>query len=115
MGFRWRIYYADGTTYEGPAWLAPARGVILIITTDKDNGWYVRYRADFYWYLPEEDTWVGGDQWGMYDYMADVGPRRVLWGRMIPEDRFNAIVAKATNDPSLPSKTAWKPNEARPR
>ena len=113
---RWRIYYGDGSTYgDGDAFAAPSQNVQLIANSDPDHGWYLCRATDYYWYLPEEDRWYCGDIFGLFDYLLQPGPRKVLFGRSIPSKEFNALVERAHNDPEIPQKTGWQPYEHRPK
>jgi hypothetical protein len=48
--------------------------------------------------------WTPGDR-----YEA----KRVLLGRQIDDDEFQAILDRALNDPDLPAKSGWRPSEPR--
>lgn len=113
MTLRWRIYYGDGSTFDGrdgPASDAPARDVQMIAVADPDHGWYLVRSTDYYWWLPN-DTWNGGDIFGLFDYLIEPGLKRVLFGRTIETARFRAIFDRAMNDPEIPQKTGWWPRE----
>lgn len=114
MSLRWRIYYGDGTTFDvrdGHAFDAPARNVQMIAVADPDHGWYLCRSDDYYWWLPQTDTWQGGDKFGLFDYLIEPGPKRVLFGRTIGNAQFNAIFDRAMNDPEIPQKSGWQPRE----
>ncbi len=116
MSLRWRIYYGDGTTFDardGGAFEAPARNVQMIAVADPDHGWYLCRSNDFYWWLPN-DTWQGGDMFGLFDYLIEPGQKRVLFGRTIGHEAFAAIKPRAYEDPDIPQKTGWRPGEHRP-
>jgi hypothetical protein len=111
---RWRIYYGDGTHYDGPdPYTAPTRNVQVILTANPDHGWDVCRYDDYYWHLPDLDSWGGGDKFGLFDYLIEPGPKRVLFGRTIANADFQAIFARACADQSLPVKTGWMPRERR--
>lgn len=87
---RWRIYYADGSTFdstEGGAEKAPALGVVSIVML-RDNS---------------QGQWYGGDQYGLTQYLIEPGWKRVLLGRTLPDDEFVEISGRAANDPDFPS------------
>lgn len=113
---RWRIYYTHSTfdARDGPAYKAPARDVQAIAVADPDHGWYLCRSGDFYWYLPDTDTWNCGDLFGLFDYLIEPGPKRVLFGRTCTHDEFAAVLERAYNDPDIPQKTGWRPREHRP-
>lgn len=111
---RWRIYYGDGTVFtdhDGVAFAAPALNVQMIAVADDDHGWYLCRSSDYYWYLPESDAWQGGDTFGLWDYLAQPGAKRVMFGRTIGNDAFSAILTRAYDEWN---KTGWRPGEWRP-
>jgi len=109
---RWRIYYGDGTHYgDSDAFAAPARNVQMVAVADPDHGWYLCRSNDFYWYL-DNDTWQGGDIFGLWDYMIEPGMKKVLFGRTVTNAEFEAILMRAYNDPDIPQKTGWRPLES---
>lgn len=111
-----RIYYGDGSTYEGNPEDAPSRNVQCIAWPDKkagsgNLGRYVVHSWDFYIF---SDT-VGG--WHVTNHIHDlldhlsggVGPggvRRVLTGRWISTDAFKEIYERAMAEGN------WKPKNA---
>ena len=103
---RWKIYYDDKPAYSGDPYLAPGRGVQIIVQHDPDNGKYLCFNHDYYWYLSDDDRWEGGNLFGMYDYLLTPGPdKRVIFGRIISNDRFQEIFNRAYNDSDFPPKT----------
>lgn len=102
----WRIYYGDGSTFssgDGPPQEAPALNVQAIVRVDTDPngvGRYVLQGFDYYW-LTECDGWYGGDLFGLFDYLAGPGWKRVLFGRSIPGPEFRAAVSAAAHDPEF--------------
>lgn len=112
---RWRIYYGDGSTYsdtDGTPYDAPTRNVQAIISADDAVGWHMHNSEDYYWWHTEMG-WVSGDHFGFYDYLLEPGPKRVLFGRSISREEYNAIIERAHQDPYLPHKSAYLPNERR--
>ena len=111
---RWRIYYGDGSTWDAEqgAFDAPTRNVQMVAVADPDHGWYLCRSNDYYWLLPN-DTWQGGDIFGLWDYLIEPGAKRVLFGRTITNREFEAILLGAYNDPAIPQKTGRRPNEGR--
>lgn len=75
----WRIYYDTGETYDGPIETAPAWGVIAVVCAP--------------------DVWHGGDYVGLIDYLARPGWKRVLFGRLVPNDVFEKVSGAAAHDP----------------
>jgi len=103
---RWRIYYADGTTYDsdqGDPWDAPATRVILILNRHHDS----REAAYFQWmndyYLWKDNRWYATDYGALmfywfiekYDH-----PRASLAGETVDNETWNRIreIAKADKD-----------------
>ncbi len=94
---RWRIYYDDGSTYEGEseedAVKAPPLGVQVIYV---DNG--VTTGRDMY-------LWKGGRFWGcdeagMWDYLFNYPePKKILFGRTMPTwEEYNEILQRAIRE-----------------
>ena len=111
---KWRIYYGDGSTFdnlEGSAFDAPARDCQMIAVADADHGWQLCRSNDYYWFLPAQESWQGGDIFGLWDYLIEPGPKRVLFGRTIPNAEFRAIWDRCSAEWD---KTGFQFNEARP-
>lgn len=103
---RWRIYYGDETSFtdaDGSAFNAPALNVQAIACKTDDPkselGFYPVFRHDFYWW--DEPFWYGGDLFGLFDYLMRPGPKKVLFGRSIPDPEHQAIVDRACESPEL--------------
>lgn len=114
--FAWRVYYGDGTVFDpgmGSPYDAPARNVQMVAVADPEHGWYLCRGTDFYWLL-DNGGWRGGDIFGLWDYLIEPGPRKVLFGRSVTHDEFEAILLRALNDPEMPQKTAWREGEWKP-
>lgn len=116
MSFRWRIYYGDGATYDdgdGSAFDAPAVNVQAVVVADPEHGWFCCRADDYYWYWPDQDRWYSGDTFGLFDYLTQHGPRKVLFGRSISDHEYREILNRAVTDPDLPTKTGWQAHERR--
>lgn len=103
----WRIHYAGGATYtdrDGAIEDAPGLGVLVIAQADPDVGRELRYGSDFYIY--EDGRWLAVDRYGLWDYLARPGWRKVLAGRTVAPREMARAYAAASNDPDLPPKTA---------
>jgi hypothetical protein len=98
----WRIYYSDGTVYDGDR--PPARDVQVILQHDED-GPYFQSGSDYYIRLG--DRWQGVDIFGLFDYLLDSG--LVLFGRTITRKEYDAAYQRAKVD-----KNTWRPGERRP-
>lgn len=95
---RWLIYYADGTTYAGAQQQAPERGVQAIIQQDETTGWYAITGYDYYVWLWDGLQWAGVDVFGLWDYLAQPGWKRVLFGRAVSNEEYETIYARALKD-----------------
>jgi hypothetical protein len=114
---RWRVYYGDGSTFsdeDGTIEMTPALNVQAIVQSDPDphgTGRHVihgggqrpnRVPIDYYWWDPGRGMWVGGDLFGLWDYLTRPGWRKVLFGRTIPDQDYQAIIVRAGDDPDFP-------------
>lgn len=114
MTGQWIIYYGDGTLYrdcDGSPYDAPTRNVQVIAEADADTGQTFVRSSDYYWYQPDADLWQGGDWFGLFDYLIEPGPKRVLFGRTIGNRDYERILIAALDNDYLPPKSAWQPNE----
>jgi hypothetical protein len=111
MGVDWRIYYSD-STYDGPVENAPERDVQVIVKADERVGWAMCHASDYY--LWEYDTWRGADIFGLFDYLARSGWKRVLFGRTLKHEEFNAIYQRAKADRDFARKSSFLPSERKP-
>lgn len=115
---RWRIYYADGSTYsdsDGPVEGAPYPGVLAVAHEDVSTGPYNtgrRYRTnyDYYGYWPQ--FWSGMNN--LDAYLAEPGWKKVVRGLWVPDDQWHRLLALLDVDDYLPPKTAGAPLEVRP-
>lgn len=110
---RWRIYYADGSTFadeDGPAEDAPALGVQAInqmVGTPEGRqmlhgaGQRPNRTPVDYFVLDEGDEWLGVDLFGLWDYLQRPGWRKVLFGRTISNPEFAEILYRAGHDPDF--------------
>lgn len=112
----WRIYYGDGSTFDssqGPPHAAPALNVQAIAQkADPGIGRRTCSRFDFYWY-GDDGEWHGGDNFGLWDYLATPGPKVVKFGRVLPRLEFEKILSRAVMDPDLQPKVAWDSHETK--
>lgn len=112
---KWRIYYADGSTFDntdGEAEEAPAFGVICIVFPDTVVGRVVMWGWDWYYYETECGQWWGSDIHGLLDGLLHGLPRTAYkQGRNIHNAAFKAILNRAVHDPDFPRKSARKQGE----
>lgn len=101
---RFRVYYSDGTTFDGPVEDAPGQGVIVVAQENPDVGRELLHAKDYY--VWDEDQWNGVDTYGLYDYLAQLGWRKVLAGRTVKYATYSEVFDAAVNDDYLPEKTA---------
>ena len=101
---RCAIFYGDGSVYEGDGLDAPPTGVQVIIYDDPsipvhNNGRIILKGWDYY---VLEGSWIGIN--GVADFIDHVlhcKPEKVLKGRMIPRDKFQEVMQKATDYPGF--------------
>lgn len=100
----YRIYYDDGTTYQGDPYNAPAFGVLVIIEDDPEAGRVLIENGDYYCY--REARWYAMDIIGLFDYLASPGEKKVIFGRIVPNELFREVHKHAMEDTDFPKKTA---------
>lgn len=111
-----RIYYGDGSTYDGPPQDAPPDNVQCIAWSDPDLGEANIGRAvlrdwDIYIYS-DGIGWHGTNKWADLRRHLSLRPckvRAVCFGEWIPRERFAEILARAENDPDFRAKSARWP------
>lgn len=106
-----RIYYADGSTFAGKAWDAPAFGVLVIVERDSEHGRRLVTTGDYY--VWRDERWWACDFVGLIDYLAQPGPRKVLIGRMVSNDAFRSAYMAADSDTDFPQRTGYGVYEKR--
>ena len=103
---RFRIYYGDGSTYDGEtqadAFAAPVLDVQIVKQeADNERGFTLRHGSNFYcWEDRPVARWSGkGDVFGLQDYYGyQTGPQKVLIGREIYDDTYQEICRRAVAD-----------------
>lgn len=97
---KFRVYYEDGSTYDGDPFDAPATGVQVITQEDpaRTKGFRLFTSKDAYCY--KDGNWFQCDTPGMFDYlMGHPGPLKVLFGRMMVRDEeYYKIVNRAKEE-----------------
>lgn len=114
---KWKIWYDDGfSVSDGDAnpEEVPARGVEAITRPDEKVGYKILTGFDYYWWVGDEKQWFGGDNFGLWDYLAQPGWKKVLFGRSMTDEKYEELLEKARNDPDLPEKSARYPDENAP-
>lgn len=114
-----RIYYGDGSIYEGIPEKAPTGNVQAIAYNDpkqgaEDTGRIVLTDWDFYIYSDPVAGWHGANKYAdlMRHLKLGCGPggvRAVLEGQWVDFDNYKSIVERARTDPNLDRKTANDP------
>lgn len=102
-----KVFYADGSTYTGDPYEAPAMGVIVIVHKDKEHGRRISAGHDYYVWEPDIERFVNVDQIGMYCYLIRPGAKRVLLGQMVSDEKYQEIFLMSQNDPDFPPRTAY--------
>lgn len=104
---RWKIYYENGLTFsdqDGDIFFAPTQGVQIICFEDKEVGRRMIHRFDYYW--PTTYGFSGGDLFALYEYLTQVGPKKVLFGKTVSDKVFKEVLEKALADSYFPPKSA---------
>ncbi len=115
-----RVYYGDGSVFEGRPEDAPAKNVQFIVWDDPDKGVgdlgrVMLYNYDLYIYSDHVGGWHGTNKYAdLINHLGyGCGPggvRAVLQGQWIARDKFNEIRRKAENDPVFRRKSARDPD-----
>lgn len=100
----WRIYYADGTTFDdtqGEPADASGLGIIVIVQKHPDSreGSYLQHRADYY--IWADQRWWACDLFRLWQYwfmQKYSHPKVSLAGETIQNDLYLKIVQTAKND-----------------
>ena len=111
-----RIYYSDGSTFEGEPEDAPAEHVQCVAFNDPDLGYETvgrRVLRDWDIFIYSEGIgWHGTNKYAdLRHHLVHSKVRRVLFGEWIPRDQFKAILHRAETDPPFRVKSATDPTE----
>jgi hypothetical protein len=107
------IYYDDGSEFaligDAPRTVvtaadAPGQGVLVVAQTDPDVGRELLHMKDFYCW--DHGRWIGVDTYGLYDYLARPGWKKVVAGRTVAHSVYSSTFGRASTDQRLPQKTA---------
>lgn len=95
-----KIFYGDGSVYEGDPRDAPRLNVQVVVCKDESmNGYQVGKLCLHSWdyYLMIDDAWHGvNGEADLVDHILFENVQVVLKGRMIHRARFQQILAEAT-------------------
>jgi hypothetical protein len=103
----WAIYYLGGSTFtseDGPPEDAPGLGVLCIAQWDHDAGKREMthgtgvYVVNWYWWDAKGSWWIGGDDVGLAQYLAEPGWKKVIVGATAPNQEWRETVRRAIND-----------------
>lgn len=111
MALLWRIYYADGTTfdsYEGAPDESPDKGVICVVQPDKAPGSYnvgrdTQNEKD--WFLCYDNQWLAVSTPGMKMHIKSnrlFNLQAAREGMMLPFVEYRKIMDKALADMDFP-------------
>lgn len=107
------IYYSDGEIYKGGVKDTPTRDVQAIVQPCENVGWAMQHTTDYYVWRDDLDEWRGTDIFGLWDYLARSGWKKVLFGRTLSTEDFNSIYQQAKRDRDE-LKTGFTPWEHKP-
>ena len=115
---KWRVYYADGTTFDGtdPTTIGRRFEVQVIVQEDKDHGHQPLHFADYYIWRADLERWIGveGDLSAMMaltQHIAEI--TCLLWGSMMDPYEWAKIQAQVRTD--FPEMTARRKYDAAKR
>ncbi len=107
---KWRIYYADESTFDstmGTIYEAPSFGIICIVQPDDNVGRLIVSGYDWYYYNLEVNAWWQSDIHGLLDNLLHNFPiTAVKQGRNAPDPIYRRIMETAILDPEFPPKNA---------
>ena len=89
---RYRVYYSDGTTHDGPN--PPPRDVQAILEYDDEGQLIIRSGGDYY--VLRDGVWIEVDIFGLFDFLMDSGI--VLFGRTVSNSEYREVMRKAMEE-----------------
>lgn len=107
---KWEITYdwRDETgrfftyTSDQDPFLAPGQGVQIIRQVKAHGTVGMQYMRDFYWL--KNGVWYGSEIFGLWQYLTEPGPKKVIFGRTMDDnDEFTRVKIQAE---------AWKPHDS---
>ena len=127
VGSKWKIYRSDGETLA--SWEIDTvfdiprewhRGVMVIVEHIPGSGtpWVTTVGDHNYvWDCrgPVGERWFGANDFGLFDYMCEPGPRCVIFGETVDNEAFTEIFNRAMKDPDFDQpKETFTRNEIHP-
>lgn len=110
-----RLWYGDGSTYDGPPELAPGWGLQVIGQPDRTQGtgnvgYLLLHGYDWYFWRTDTQEWMGcAGNTSILDLILAREPIvGICQGRLMPRSRYDAIVAEArawADEMGLPRKS----------
>lgn len=103
MILRWRIYYADGTTFDntqGDCYDAPFHGVVCINVRDLKLNTHRISHFDYYYWCIFDETWQGSMSDNILLILGKYSRDRVApkFGETVSHSLFDALISQAKKD-----------------
>ena len=105
MSNRWRIWYADGSTFtseDGDPADAPGAHVVVVAQTSpaRDHAYTMSGQSlntvhGYDWYIYSQGSWFATNLMGLCQYLLDPGPKVIKMGRWVPPDVFDWAMSEA--------------------
>ena len=94
----WRVYYDDGSTFEGLPHDAPAFGVLGIRQAPPGDRQLIT--RDFYLYREDYGCWIEVDRDGLVDHFTTAARHitACLVGRTVPPEVWKAAMRRMADD-----------------
>lgn len=102
---RWRIYYADGSTFDwqqGEPHEAPAWGFVCAVGYDQDGTRYIMQGWDYYRWDTDTRQWWGMDFTGLLDALSRNLVYACKIGRTVSKAQWDELMRSAHNDQDFP-------------
>jgi hypothetical protein len=112
MKSRLRVYYRDGSTFEGTlddpnVW--PVLDVQAVVFEDEHTGFINDSSPEGYW-IYRDGRWFGSDTMGFWAYMHTPGPKYVLFGSTMTREDWSEINRRAQRE-GFPEKSGIEKSE----
>lgn len=106
MSVLWRIYYADGSTFDstmGDAHEAPSEFFTCAVGYDDKDKRYIMHGWNYYRWDKDSTQWWGMDDQGLKTRLRHNGEIYAYKeGYTITTAKFNEIMGRAHKDPDFP-------------